>query len=325
MDNKTRLMLAFVAAISSMASSGAWAFYCTTNGTRQMSGFTVSVPVNSVVLRKDTNSIIAITDMSTYTTCYAEPSDNLRVSTASINPELEARGFIGVLNIGGTRFDMPATGQYIFPYPLSSETVSHQILPLRVGIELRRGERGAWAAGVTLPAGTILATLVAEQRSFAVWGWPDTWNFVLNSPLVIPAYTCNVTNTESQRVILPDVDRSELRGIGKGIFTNSRTRFSINLACDEMATVDMSIDGTKMTGKDDVLANLESGNDNIGIRVFPAGNTTTPIVFDGSTNRVFESARANESFEYDAYYYYNGGRFFPGTVRANMTYTFSYR
>ena len=263
--------------------------------------------------------------MSAYTSCWGESIDNLRVHTASINPALDVYGFTGVLNIGGTRIDMPATGEYVWPYPLSSATVNGQSLPLRVGIELRRSERGYWAAGVTLPAGAILATLVLHQRSYSTWGWPDTWNFVLSAPVVVPAYTCNVTTDANHRVTLPNVDRSELRGIGKGIFTRSRTRFSIDLACDDMATVDMSIDGTKMVGKEDVLANLESGNDNIGIKVFPADNTTTPVVFDGSTNEVFESAAANESFAYDAYYYYDGGRFFPGNVRAQMTYTFTYR
>ncbi len=318
MNNRNIFLLAFVLISGGLVSKNANAFYCNRTG---------DIQVAPPVLRKDTNSTVALFDLSSIITCSGDQNDNLAIETSSIDSGLANYGFTGVLNLSGQRFDMPASNVYIWPYSNSPARVGNwSTLPVNVIFELRRSSMGAWASGVTLPAGTRLATLRSIQHGNGGWGdsYP-TWNLVLSAPLVIPAYTCNVTNTASHRVSLPDVDRSELRGIGKGIFTRSRTRFSIDLACEAMATVDMSIDGTKMTGKEDVLANLESGNDNIGIKVFPADNTTTPVVFDGSTNEVFESAAANESFAYDAYYYYDGGRFFPGNVRAQMTYTFTYR
>ncbi len=325
MNNRNVFLLAFVLISGGLVSKNANAFYCLFNNVYVPSPASLQIPPPN--LKRDTQGYVTLIDLSQSVSCLGNSLDNLRLNSASINPALANYGFIGSINFDGTRVDMPTSGQYIWPYVNSSGTISGGGAPLRLSIELRKSTNGtAWPTGLTLPAGTIIATLAAVQRSGGVWGasYP-TWNLVLSAPLVIPAYTCNVTNTASHRVSLPDVDRSELRGIGKGIFTRSRTRFSIDLACEAMATVDMSIDGTKMTGKEDVLANLESGNDNIGIKVFPADNTTTPVVFDGSTNEVFESAAANESFAYDAYYYYDGGRFFPGNVRAQMTYTFTYR
>lgn len=171
----------------------------------------------------------------------------------------------------------------------------------------------------------MLATLVAEQRSGTAWGFHRTWNAVLSAPLVIPAYTCNVTNPANRTITLPHADKSEVRGVGKGIFTPSKTRFSFNLDCDVLATVDLAISGTKMAGKEDVLVNLEPGNANIGVQIFPADNTTNAIAFDNVEHRMFDSASAEEKLEYDAYYYYDGGVLQGGPIRANATYTFSYK
>lgn len=323
MDNKTRLMLAFVGVVSSLASSGAWAFVCMTNGTTD-SSVNVDVPIAPPSIKKDTHSNVAIVDMSTYVSCNGNTRDNLRVYSASFNSTLTTYGFTGVLNIGGSRVNMPTSGQYIWPYPNSAAT-ANGTFPIRVTIELRRSSTGAWATGLTLPAGTIIATLVAQQRSDSTWGWNRTWNFVLSEPLVIPSYTCNVVTPTNRTISLPATDRTERFATPKGHFESSKTRFSFNLDCDVLATVDLAISGTKMAGKEDVLVNLEPGNANIGVQIFPADNTTNAIAFDNVEHRMFDSASAEEKLEYDAYYYYDGGVLQGGPIRANATYTFSYK
>lgn len=311
--NTKFIVLAFIFAISGMAPTHAWAFYCS-GGLPQ-----VAPPA----LKKDTNSNVAIINMASSVTCNGNTLDNLRIYNSYLDSRLASYGFTGVLNIGGARYDMPANGQYIWPYANSSAATTGTF-PVNVTLELKRSSTGAWGTGVTLPAGTTLATIIAEQRSGSQWGWHQTWNVVLSAPLVIPAYTCNVTNGENRVIKLPHADKSEVRGIGKGIFTSSKTRFSLNLDCDVMATVDLSFSGPTMVGNDDVLANQESGNDNIGVQIFPAGSSTA-ITFDNVANRVIDSASAKETFDYDAYYYYKGGPLQAGPIRTSAIYTFTYK
>lgn len=78
-----------------------------------------------------------------------------------------------------------------------------------------------------------------------------------------------------------------------------------------------------MTGKDDVLANLFSGNESVGVQVFLSGNSTA-IKYDDVAVETISSASANETIDYDAYYYYDGGSVSGGPVKAAMTYTFDY-
>ncbi len=322
--NKLKLIMrGLLLLITCTVSASALAFSCVSGGVTGGSGSNWTVQVNPQVLLKDTHSNLEIADLTNTTTCSGNADDNLRVYSSSVNPALAVYGFTGVLNINGTRRDMPTTGDYIWPTPFSSATINGSA-PLRVKLELKRNTVGAWGTGAVLPAGTVLATLVAEQRSGTAWGWHDTWRFVLNAPLVIPAYTCNVTNPANRIITLPTVEKSDLRRSGQGRFTESKASLTFNLDCNELTTVDLSFSGTTMTGKDDVLVNQESGNDNIGIQIVPKGSSTA-VKFDNVTQTVVESASANETLDYDAYYYYNGGDVQVGKVKATAIYTFTYR
>jgi type 1 fimbria pilin len=322
MDIKSFLLRGIIFLSCSIFSTAVLAFSCTTNGQNLGSGSSWSVPVAPPVLKKDTQSYVTITDMASYVTCNGTTGDNLKTLTASINSTLASYGFTGVININGTRYDMPASGYYIWPYPLSSATLNGTTA-LKVVLELKRATKGAWKTGVTLPAGTTIATFVAQQRSGSSWGWNDTWTFKLNADLVIPAYTCNVTSEANRSVKLPRVNKSDLQSNGSGRYNGSKTQFSFNLDCDELATVKVSFSGPRMTGKNDVLANQESGNDNVGVQVVPSGSSTA-VKFDGSSTNVIDSALAQETLDFDAYYYYNGGSVSGGPVRALATYTFDY-
>lgn len=327
MDNKCLVLLVIIF-LSGIASINAWAFDCKTQGVPTHSGGTVAAQVAPPVLKKDTHSNVPVINMATSVTCSGNNLDNLRIYTSSIDSRLASYGFSGVLNIAGTRYDMPASGQYIWPWPNSSAALTPAAgyipFPVNLTLELKRNATGAWGAGVTLPQGTVLATIVAQQRSGPVWGWNHTWNFVLNAPLVIPAYTCNVTNPANRIIRLPHADKSEVSATESGIVTRSKTRFSFNLDCDVMATVDLAFSGTTMTGKENVLANQASGNPNIGVQIFPVGSSTA-ITFDNVERRMFESASARQSLDYDAYYYYKGGALQGGPIRAVATYTFTYK
>lgn len=322
MDIKPFLLRGVFFLLCSVFSTAALAFGCTTNGSYGGSGSAWTVQVAPPVLKKDTQSYVTITDMASYVSCNGTTSDNLRTLTASVDSTLASYGFTGVININGTRYDMPAVGYYIWPYPLSSATLNGSAT-LKVKLELKRATAGSWKTGVTLPAGTTIATFVAQQRSSSTWGWNDTWTFKLNAPLVIPAYTCNVTSTANRSITLPRVSKSDLQSNGNGRYNNSKTRFSFNLDCDELATVKVAFSGPMMTGKNDVLANQESGNDNVGVQVVPSGSSTA-TKFDGSFTNMIDSAQEQESLDFDAYYYYNGGSVSSGPVKALATYTFEY-
>lgn len=322
MDIKSFLLRGIFLIACSVFSTTVLAFDCTTNGVKGGSGSSWTVQVAPPVLKKNTQSYVTITDMASYVSCNGNTRDNLRTLTASIDSRLASYGFTGVININGTRYDMPAVGYYIWPYPLSSATLSGRAA-LKVKLELKRATTGIWKTGATLPTGTTIATFVAQQRSDSTWGWNDTWTFKLNAPLVIPAYTCNVTNEANRNIALPRVNKSDLQSNGNGRYNNSKTRFSFNLDCDELATVKVAFSGTMMTGKNDVLANQASGNANVGVQIVPSGSSTA-TKFNGSFTRVINSAQQQESLDFDAYYYYNGGSVSSGPVKALATYTFDY-
>ncbi len=322
MDIKSFLLRGILFLGVSAFSTAVLAFGCSTNGVYGSSGSSWSVQVAPPILKKDTQSYVTITDMASYVSCDGVTNDNLKTLTASINSTLASYGFTGVININGTRYDMPAGGYYIWPYPLSSATLNGSAA-LKVKLELKRATTGIWKTGATLPVGTTIATFVAQQRSGSSWGWNDTWTFKLNAPLVIPAYTCNITSPLNRTVKLPQVASNDLRHKGSGRYTESKTRFSFNLDCDELATVKVSFSGPMMTGKNDVLANQEAGNDNVGVQIVPSGSSTA-AKFDGSFTNVIDSAQEQETLDFDAYYYYNGGTVSGGPVKALATYTFDY-
>lgn len=322
MDIKFFLLRGVIFLSCSIFSTAVLAFGCTTNGLYGGSNSSWTVAVAPPVLKKDTQSYVTITDMASYVSCSGSTGDNLKTLTASIDSTLASYGFTGVININGTRYDMPAGGYYIWPYPLSSATLSGSAT-LKVKLELKRATTGIWKTGATLPTGTTIATFVAQQRSGSSWGWNDTWTFTLNAPLVIPAYTCNVTSEANRSIKLPDVKRSDLQNKGSGRYDNSKTRFSFNLDCDELTTVKISFSGPMMSGKNDVLANQESGNDNVGVQIVPSGSSTA-AKFDGSFTNMIDSALEQETLDFDAYYYYNGGSVSGGPVKAIATYTFDY-
>lgn len=297
-----------------------FAFSCTSNGVSIGGAGTFTVPVD-VILNKTTSSII-LTDMRNHTTCvgFKGYSDALQVTGAAISSHLTGIGFSGFINIFGSRYNFPLGTYCVWPDASCSRNFTDGInIPVNVQIGMQRTSFNN-LTGITIPAGTEIARFSVRQRSISTWGWNKTWVFILKNKLVVPAYTCTIKNP-NQTVNLPDVKATELKNNGAGRYPKD-SPFSINLACDPETTVSVKFEGTKMTGKNDVLANISTGNENVGVQMLFKGN---PVIL-GQNIQVINSSQNEESLPFSAYYFYNGAPgVHAGAVTATTTFTFTYQ
>jgi type 1 fimbria pilin len=83
-----------------------------------------------------------------------------------------------------------------------------------------------------------------------------------------------------------------------------------------------------MDSNDEVLKNLESNNPNVGIQLEYVDNysTTKMTVKNGTAFQVLQNAGANETLNFNSYYYYKGGSSTVngGLVKSNAEFLFAY-
>ncbi|CAI1580083.1 fimbrial protein BcfF [Serratia fonticola] len=327
--------LLFIGVFGLFQPRAALAFSCTSNGVSIGGTGTYTVPID-VVLNKDSDDI-QLSNLSAYTTCSgylgyagaggAPANDALRTyGSSSFSSTLSSMGFTGYATIIGTRYNFPLpVGKCIWVDGSCSYTASTSptTAPVNIQIGMKRTSSGL-PSGATLPAGTEIARFTVEQRgtlggSAPTWGYGiKTWVFILKNPLVIPAYTCSWTNP-NQTVKLSPVSAKNLRSNGAGRYPDAKP-FDINLTCEPQTTVTVKFEGTTIPGKTDVLANTSSGNDSVGIQVL---FKNIPVVY-GQDLQVIANSQAQESLNFNAYYYYNGGDVSAGLVSSVATLTFKY-
>lgn len=300
----------------------------------QSTTFVVSIP--PVALSKSAAKTV-LTDMSSYARCIGYPTsvsnwkDALRSTSLAISSTLTDLGYAGYLQYdGGPENAVPASQVCLWPdstcsptYSFSTTVAVNKPLYAKVGLKRASGTPG-WSAGKTIPVGTELAQLKTQMRYSGAWQstWV-TWSFVLASDMVVPTYTCSVTQFD-ESVTLPTVKRSDILRHGTGRYPDAKKEFKYNLNCEPETAVSITFDGDALngTGTDSVLKNSQSGNDNIGIQLL--FNSTTPVKL-AERLLLVSSAQSTELLSFNAYYYYKGGDLNSGLVKANASFTFDYQ
>lgn len=313
-------------------SSRVYAFDCYNNSDKVTnSSKTFTQQIVPVSLSKNTLDATVI-NMSSYAYCYGDPGPNyydaLRTTSLTISESLTSLGFAGYVQYnGGTKYD--ASSNQVCIWPDNSCTIASssgsKSIPIYATVGIKRSSgSGAWQSGMTIPAGTEIARLVTQMRIMKSWSSAYvTWSFILKSDLVIPAYTCSITQYDKS-VTLPDVRRSDIIANGTGRYPNAKKEFKFDLACEPQTSVSVTFDGDTLsgTGTDSVLKNKLNGNDNVGIQLL--FNDSTPVKMTEKLE-VASSAQSSQLLNFNAYYYYKGGEINNGPIKANTTFTFEYQ
>ena len=292
---------------------------------------TIIVPVDSLELSKDKLDVL-LTSMNNYATCggKAQPNyaDAVRTRALTLSTALTNLGYQGYVISNGGPMVLSPTNLCLWPDSSCSIINGFDKTPLlnvKIGIK-RAVNSGNWKAGATIDANTEIANMLTQFRyglGSMSWGTTFNWSFVLKNNMVIPAYTCSVTQYDKS-VTLPNIRRSDIVSHGTGRYPNAKKTFKFNLSCDEQTSVSVTFEGDTLsgTGTDSVLKNRLSGNDNVGIQLL--FNDTTPVKMAEKIT-VAASAQSAELLSFNAYYYYKGGDISGGPVKANTTFTFEYQ
>ncbi|SNY79615.1 fimbrial protein [Enterobacter sp. CC120223-11] len=140
----------------------------------------------------------------------------------------------------------------------------------------------------------------------------------IGNQVSVNAPTCTIGNPD-QTVQLPQVNGTDLRRNGPGRYPAKKS-FTINFTCTPGMLLQTKFEGTAMSGNNDVLANTESGNDNVGIQMV---YNNSPVTL-GQNLTVTNNAQASQIMNLDSYYFYKGGSLTSGQIKTVTTFTISY-
>lgn len=328
-------MLIFLALMifgATVASQSAYAFSCQTDGIYINTGQITTIPVD-ISLPTSLDDTVTITDMSLTTTCDGSlqirgQEDALRTTSATISNELTAQGYSGYINTPEGLYNEPlSTNVCVWPANADENceinpTPGYITLPLNIQISIKHTSN--IGDGVTIPAGTEIARLDLEQRSYNSWGWNKTWSFVLKHDLVIPAHTCKIDASTPSRVDLPPIPGSSLSHKGS---TAQDTPFTIELKCNSNIGVSLFLDGAEDidAAGNGVLA-INTGPDKatgVGIQLL---NNDLPIEFQKD---IYVGTTSTEGFfkipMTARYYKTTSLPVKAGDVSASITYSLTYQ
>lgn len=242
--------------------------------------------------------------------------DYVTVSGISVSTAMTSRGFNVQFSVSNGSCVWPDTSckhNYPYSYPLTQETV---------GIRVRL-TRNSTAAYDPIPSGTPIGTV--SFRQYSTWGGGATSSvsFYTRGGAVTPVVpTCDVKSFD-ETVTLPKIMNSDLTNSSIGRYPAASKDFNIHLACSDSPKVSVKFDGTKMAGITDenVLANLVSGNDNVGVQLVFNDNA----IKLGEFFEVINSAGETEDVKFNAHYYYKGGAVNGGKVKSQAEFLFNYK
>ncbi|MFR9704727.1 fimbrial protein [Aeromonas sanarellii] len=251
--------------------------------------------------------------------------------SAKLGPMFEAKGLSGFfLAQDNNVYDFTAIPDSLCAWPDAacshdpSSNVVNKTEPMHLIIGVHR--HAPITEPFFIPAGTEIAKFRLKQRGVYVVGGPPVFgsNFfdirlTTKHDISVPSKTCSVQE-ESVLVRLPNIDAYDLRKMGAGRYPRA-TEFSLNLACDPGARVDVRFDATPMGNHTDVIANSAGTAEGVGIQVMDKAGSSVVL---GDEVRVITSAEPHETLNYDAFYYYDGGALSPGTVKGLATVVFDY-
>lgn len=316
----------------------AQAFDCMANGKRVTnSSYVYTFSVNPGILNKSSDNISLI-NLGAFVNCAGNPggswNDALSIDSLSlISDELQKRGFTAFIEINNDGIQRtqitPKTVCLWWNANCSSgpnTDTTRAILSTKIGIK-RNANSGIWRNATTISAGTEIAKLTTQMRT---GGWINaylTFRLVLSADLVIPATTCNVDNY-NKKVILEEANLSDIISHGVGRYTGKTTEFNYLLTCDIATSVSVKLEGMPLSSSsgpiNNVLANNVDATKNIGVQVL-FNNTPMSVLVSDPAVTVINSAQANETLKFKAYYYYNGDSgTAAGPVKSLATITFDY-
>lgn len=309
-----------------MVSLNVYAFSCPNNGTQ-------SVGVDFIL--PDTNEMVLVSDMSTYTTCEGNvgpttENDALRTKSFTVSSILVNQGYMGYFQTPSSTFpDTTSIPICVWPSEEDinctpvSQTKDNMSEPLALKIYIKR-------VGITttddvvLKAGTEIARISLDQRSWSQWGWTRTWIFILNNDVPIPAHTCSLDDSTPSSVNLDPVSNSSLTSMGS---TSKTTDFNIKLKCQ--GSVDISL---LLAGKEPATISGIGVLDNNDTGSSPASGVGLQILFDNSPVKFGQTfyAGASTTGIYDIpmqvrYYRISATPVKGGDVTASLTYNLTYK
>lgn len=248
--------------------------------------------------------------------------DALRIQSVTLNQKLIDAGFVD------STLEVSSSGTFQYPFTSALNTcvwydnkctvVNATGLTSALTPTLKRTGPGK---DVTMNNGETLLTIVLYQRSNGVWGWPLTISYKLSGNITPPVYTCSVSDYDAS-VQMPKLDAIFKFG-PQGKIISSKKEFNLKLNCQPETILSLQLDGTKMTGTgtNDVLKNITSGNDNVGVQLF---NNDTPIKL-GTKFEITNNTSAVQDIKLMAYYFYKGGGAQAGMLKSSATFTFTYQ
>lgn len=258
--------------------------------------------------------------------------DALRIESITLGPVFSSAGFDIDVAINGVWQERtaaiqaclwPSSNTNLNCTPAKGSGSKHNMRSLQV-----RVKRTAINAFTSIANNTVIATIRITQRSSGRWGYaPMTYTITSNGELKSVVPTCDVKDFDN-KVLLPIVKATDLLGNGTGRYAKAKKPFTINLECKDSPKVSVTFTGTIMDSNDEVLKNLESNNPNVGIQLEYVDNysTTKMTVKNGTAFQVLQNAGANETLNFNSYYYYKGGSSTVngGLVKSNAEFLFAY-
>ena len=146
-------------------------------------------------------------------------------------------------------------------------------------------------------------------------------HYVFNGDIVPLVPTCDVKTYDST-VKLPEVRRSDLmRSLWR--YQGANKEFTINIDCiNNVSKAKITFNGDKMPGvaSNDVLKNMNSGNENVGVQIM---FDDTPLEI-GKEVLVKWWPSENTNLKFKAHYFTKNGSINPGTIRAKSEFVITY-
>ncbi|RDT53777.1 type 1 fimbrial protein [Escherichia coli] len=247
--------------------------------------------------------------------------DRVKITATTFNTVLSSRDFIMELNINGTGWVNYTAVVNTCVWYDDSCGIHYTSWPAKDIVIQMRLRRTSTATYLPIASNTIAGSVTLKQEGSSKAS--KTISFIFNGPVAPALTTCSVVDDYDKKILLPAVKRTTLMNLTPPARYSGITKeFELNLNCDLQTNVSVIFDGTKMTGiaTDDVLANLFSGNDNVGIQLYYKNN---PVKI-GTKFTVTASSQAAETLKFNTYYFYKGGAVSGGGVKAQTEFTFSY-
>lgn len=162
--------------------------------------------------------------------------------------------------------------------------------------------------------------LLYQSPNFLTVDQPGTKLASVNVSANITLSTCTLVKYDSN-ITLQQVSIPELVSNGIGRYSASAP-FKFNLKCSEGTVVKAKFTGTTMSDNNQVLANGDTSNSNIGVQIENTNSNQT--VEFGVPFVAVNDAIGNQDLTFNTYYYYRGGNLEAGKVNSTATFELTY-